>query len=1158
MPLATYRRKLTPAWSKLRKFSKAIRLSPKKIYIGAAVALPTGLLWLLTSDLAGALAYGSLTGFLVLLGFILVDRERGRWSLLLPIVRAEGRAKISFLIPRRTGPIVAGMASIPERSAALRQATASIIDQVDHLYVYLNNYPDVPPYLQSPKITVYRSQDHGDIADNGKFFGVQNHTKGIYFTLDDDIIYPRDYVRTLVNALRQVNFAGIVGVHGVYYTKAPHSFLDRRLVHYARGNFEVRPVSLLGTGTAAFPIRLLNLNLDVFETQRMADVWLAKHAKDRNIPMFAVARPEGWLGDADLQDLDSSIWFATKVNHARATEVIVDNRPWGLDDLFIRVHRPGLPREFSRKWSAFTRFYERLSADGLDTALTSKRDHVQIADYIAFYCEPSIILATAKAALTMEGSNSKIFRRCAAAAMSHDRLEVGELYERALRDAVATKRQQDIVYFASSASKAYRWVGEFSRAADVLKIGLSKQEASSDLISEMIDLHLDRRMYAEARDVFLTKSHLLPKNASYNFRLALAMMHCESPEAAAPWIMELFLGPASRRLQGKLISHLRFFYSEKATFASTASYSFLERACIQGGLDPLPVIHLNLALGDRNSAVRLLEGTRSAVAERRPTYMPILDAAVADNFDEAVDHLNVAFEFGGFTRLELTPADGSPIPLSRLRGRAPRVERNDLISVIMTTYNCDDTVGYAIDSILNQSTRNIQLIVVDDCSTDRTPEIVKRYAEHDSRVVSLKSDVNSGPYVCRNIGLRHATGTHIAIQDSDDYAHSQRLEYQLQMMKQRNWVACYVGHLRVADDGGLIPDNHGELVGEGPMTLMMQRRVVDELGYFTPVRSRGDVEHRDRMVAYYGAHRVGMDDSVLLLARDSLVSNSRIFDADPTRLGIVPSTKAQASRRHRDAAGNRELLYVSDTEADSEPQPPENEHDSGGAEAERLEPTGATLTDRVDRGSTTVAKNGSGKGSRSRSSNVNKKNINKPITGMPDAPPLQLQGRLGPIVQLSRKIKGQYRRPLKRAYLESGELLDKLKTIRHPNLMTVYDYDDDFVYVEYIDGLVLSNRSPFCPPHHTECYIDHVYEVDLTPIEDAILHLHANGIAHSDVTSHNIMVTRDGTLKLIDLTCCLPPRKDFLKRDLIMYEDLENEIRAALGAKAAGASAART
>lgn len=136
---------------------------------------------------------------------------------------------------------------------------------------------------------------------------------------------------------------------------------------------------------------------------------------------------------------------------------------------------------------------------------------------------------------------------------------------------------------------------------------------------------------------------------------------------------------------------------------------------------------------------------------------------------------------------------------------------------------------------------------------------------------------------------------------------------------------------------------------------------------------------------------------------------------------------------------------------------------------------------------------------------------------------------------------------MKGAYLESGELLDKLKTIRHPNLMSVYEYDDEYVYVEYVDGLVLSNRSPHCPAHHTECYIDTAEQVDLSPIREAILHLHANGVCHADVTSHNIMVTRDGTLKLIDLVCALPKKRAFIKRDLEMFADLEREIQAALG-----------
>src|SRR5690606_1026085 len=129
---------------------------------------------------------------------------------------------------------------------------ASIVDQVDRLYVYLNGYESVPAYLNSDKITVYRSDDHGDIADNGKFFGLRNHRSGVFFAMDDDLVYPQDYVARMIEALDSIDHAGVVGVHGVFYPSAPSSFLQRKLVHYEAANPHLRPVSLLGTGTIAF------------------------------------------------------------------------------------------------------------------------------------------------------------------------------------------------------------------------------------------------------------------------------------------------------------------------------------------------------------------------------------------------------------------------------------------------------------------------------------------------------------------------------------------------------------------------------------------------------------------------------------------------------------------------------------------------------------------------------------------------------------------------------------------------------------------------------------------------------------------------------------------------------------------------------------------
>ena len=150
--------------------------------------------------------------------------------------------------------------------------------------------------------------------------------------------------------------------------------------------------------------------------------------------------------------------------------------------------------------------------------------------------------------------------------------------------------------------------------------------------------------------------------------------------------------------------------------------------------------------------------------------------------------------------------------------------------------------------------------------------------------------------------------------------------------------------------------------------------------------------------------------------------------------------------------------------------------------------------------------------------------------------------RFGPILRLPRQLKGRFKRSAKRTHLQWGDLLSRLTEFRHPNLMKVYDYDDEYVYVEYIDGLVLSNKHPNCPALHSDCYIEHVDSVDLAPIRSALEYMHANGVCHSDVNSHNVLVTSDGTLKLIDVICCLPRQKKLVDRDFSMLEVLKEEI----------------
>jgi hypothetical protein len=139
----------------------------------------------------------------------------------------------------------------------------------------------------------------------------------------------------------------------------------------------------------------------------------------------------------------------------------------------------------------------------------------------------------------------------------------------------------------------------------------------------------------------------------------------------------------------------------------------------------------------------------------------------------------------GYFNAYLAPFQLAPVSLSATAG--PRFSRlcvieplapveGPLISVIMPAYNAEATLRHAAQSILDQTWRNLQLIIVDDCSADATWDIAQQIAAQDSRVLALRNAVNVGPYVSKNLALRLAKGDYITGQDADDWSHPQRLE----------------------------------------------------------------------------------------------------------------------------------------------------------------------------------------------------------------------------------------------------------------------------------------------------------------------------------------------------------------------------------------------
>ena len=103
-----------------------------------------------------------------------------------------------------------------------------------------------------------------------------------------------------------------------------------------------------------------------------------------------------------------------------------------------------------------------------------------------------------------------------------------------------------------------------------------------------------------------------------------------------------------------------------------------------------------------------------------------------------------------------------------------------LISVIIPTYNRENVIIESLQSVLKQTYKNIELIVIDDNSNDNTNEIIKTI--NDDRLHYYKLDSNHGAGFARNFGLEKATGDYIAFQDSDDFWHSSKLEKQMSLL----------------------------------------------------------------------------------------------------------------------------------------------------------------------------------------------------------------------------------------------------------------------------------------------------------------------------------------------------------------------------------------
>lgn len=115
-----------------------------------------------------------------------------------------------------------------------------------------------------------------------------------------------------------------------------------------------------------------------------------------------------------------------------------------------------------------------------------------------------------------------------------------------------------------------------------------------------------------------------------------------------------------------------------------------------------------------------------------------------------------------------------------------------LVSIITPCYNARTTIAETIESVMAQTYNDWELLVIDDCSTDESAEIIKRYCAKDARIRYLRTDAPSGsPALPRNIGIDNARGRFIAFLDADDVWLPEKLEKQVAFMIARNCPLSY-------------------------------------------------------------------------------------------------------------------------------------------------------------------------------------------------------------------------------------------------------------------------------------------------------------------------------------------------------------------------------
>lgn len=183
-------------------------------------------------------------------------------------------------------------------------------------------------------------------------------------------------------------------------------------------------------------------------------------------------------------------------------------------------------------------------------------------------------------------------------------------------------------------------------------------------------------------------------------------------------------------------------------------------------------------------------------------------------------------------------------------------DQNQKVSIIVSAYNAAKYLPISLGSLIQQTWKNIEIIVVDDASDDDTSLIATNLLTKIPHKV-IRQKVNQGTYVARNTALQHCIGDYIMNHDADDWAHPQKVELQVQEVSDPQVFASVARWFKIGDDSGKIESNYlYPLLRHCTNSILFKREILDKIPGYDEVRIAADERFEMEIKNQFGVKSV--------------------------------------------------------------------------------------------------------------------------------------------------------------------------------------------------------------------------------------------------------------------------------------------------------------